>query len=105
MPIEYIIAIICGSLFAVLFVTNAIVCILNAKKEARVREELEKMYADKNLVAMRYDFVAYDEEIEELTANAAAGDEIKPTAEEEQSSFSQMVIEGLEEITGDYKPE
>ena len=104
MPIEYIIAIVCGSLFAVLLVTNIIVYILNAKKEARVREELEKMYADKNLVAMRYDFVAYDEEIEELTANAIAGDEIKP-AEEEQTSFSQMVIEGLEEITGDYKPE
>ena len=104
MPIEYIIAIACGSLFAVLFVTNVIVYFIHAKKEARIREELEKMYADKNLVAMRYDFVAYDEEIEELTANAASGEEIKPT-DEEEPSFSQMVIEGLEEITGDYKPE
>ena len=50
MPFEYIIAIICGSIFLILFIANLIVYFLNAKKEAAVYEELEKMYSDKNLV-------------------------------------------------------
>ena len=104
MPFEYIIAIICGSIFLILFIANLIVYFLNAKKEAAVYEELEKMYSDKNLVKMKYDFAAYDKETEELMKNAGASGEIK-TAETDDSYFSQLVIEGLEEITGDYKPE
>jgi len=105
MSVEYIIAIVCGSVFAVLFIANLIVYVLNAKKEARVRSGLEKMYADKNLVKMKYDFVAYDEETEELIKNAVASDEIKPVRSGDEDNYNQLVIEGLEEITGDYKPE
>ncbi len=105
MPVEYIISIVCGSVFAVLFIANLIVYVLNAKKEARVRSGLEKMYADKNLVKMKYDFVAYDEETEEIIKNAAMSDEIKPVRSGDEDNYNQLVIEGLEEITGDYKPE
>ena len=104
MLVEYIIAIVCGSVFAVLLIANIIVYVLNAKKQARLFEELKKMYADKNLVKMTYDFVSYDEETEEHVAGEDAEDEIQ-AVEDEESSFNQLVIEGLEEITGDYKPE
>ncbi|MDE5729009.1 MAG: hypothetical protein K2I20_02400 [Clostridia bacterium] len=105
MPFEYIIAIVCGSVFAVLFIANIIVYYLNAKKKKLAREELEKMYADKNLAKMKYDSVAYDKETEELIKNAEASNEIKPVASAEEEKYNQLVIEGLEEITGDYKPE
>lgn len=105
MPVEYIIAIICGSIFLILFIANVVVYFINAKKQKRVREELEKMYADKNLVKMKYDIFAYDKETEELIKNAESSNEIKPVGSAEEDGYNQLVIDGLEEITGDYKPE
>ncbi len=106
MQVQYIIAIVCGSVFAALLIAAIAVYAVNSKKEARLSEEIEKMYADPNLVQMKYDSAAFDKETEELLEKLAEGEEVKPVQDGDTDAvYNQLVIDGLEEITGDYKPE
>lgn len=107
MQLQYILAIVCGGLFIVLMIANIITYSQSVKKAKIQRQTLEKMYADKNLNEMKYDFAIIDEETEDLLSGtediylqAAAA-----STDEDPAVFGQLSIEGLEEITGDYKPE
>lgn len=113
MDVKFIVTIVAGSLFLLLFLVFIILSVRRKNKEAQQRQRLEQMYADKNLVKMDYDFIAYDEETEKLvgempvTSGQMSIHDIDPSA---VTSFDSVVFQtvdtdGLEEITGNYKPE
>lgn len=113
MEAEYIMAIVVGSLFLVLFVVFIIFYVKNKKEEELQRQRLEQMYADKNLVKMEYDYSDYDEETERILAarterrKQISFNDIYPSAipSAENSASTTVDADGLEEITGNYKPE
>lgn len=100
----YIVAISAGGVFGLL-VLIALGCYINAKvKERRLRLQTEVMYSDPSLSKMDYDFSFYDEESAHMLSFARA---------DGQLSIDDVLIdktvlppeEGIEEITGTYKPE
>ncbi len=110
---KYIVAIVVGGIFFIMLVTYVIFTVRIGYLEKLRRSEIEKMYSDKNLVKMDYDFAIYDEE----TAKLLAENERKSgqlTIDDvladsglavDESVFGTIDSEGLEEITGNYKPE
>lgn len=107
MELWHILAIVLGSLFAIGLLVFILLYVRNKSREAERNEELAKMYADPNLAKMEYDFAVYDEETELLVTRALGrnGQNAANTETEQQLSF--LVTpdnEGIEEITGNYKP-
>lgn len=113
MEVKYIIAIACGSLFLLLFLIYIIVSARRKKIEANLRQRLEQMYGDKNLVKMEYDFVVYDEETEKLVSTKLQEsgqmsiNDIDPSAlsSADDAVFQTVDTDGIEEIVGNYVPE
>lgn len=110
MPEKYIIIIVVASLFLLLFLINIIVTVRRNKREEKRRQEIEKMYSDKNLATMDYDCAVYDEETEKLIRSKQAADgqitiEDVIKTSSDGKVFQTVEKEGLEEITGNYKPE
>ena len=113
MEVKYLIAIVSGSLFLLLFLIYIICAARRKKLEANQRQRLEQMYADKNLVKMEYDFVVYDEETEKLVATKLqesgqmSFNDIDPSAmpSSDDAVFQTVDTDGIEEIVGNYKPE
>lgn len=109
---QYIVAIAAGSIFLLLFMIFIILSVYKHKAEARIQESLEKQYADENLAKMEYDFAVYDEE----TARMLSGEDNKPVTQvsiydvlsedlaQPEEVFGKIENDGLEEITGNYKP-
>ncbi len=110
MPFKYIIVIVDASLFFLLFTLYIILSVRGKKREALRKEEMEKMYCDKNLTTMEYDCAVYDEETEKLIRDKQAEggqltiDEVMASSSDD-NVFQTVEKEGLEEITGNYKPE
>lgn len=110
MPTKYILIIIGASLFGLLVIINIIVTVQRNKREELRKREIEKMYADKNLATMDYDCAVYDEETEKLIRSKQMSDgqltiEDVMKASPDGKVFQTVEKEGLEEITGNYKPE
>ncbi len=103
MEVGYIIAIVLGCVFAAMLLTFIILYARARKRDNERNEQLEKMYCDPNLKKMEYDFGAYGEDIE---AYKHGGDgERNASDDDQQLSFLNPVEnEGMEEITGNYKP-
>ncbi|MDE6505050.1 MAG: hypothetical protein K2L42_04190 [Clostridia bacterium] len=113
METKFILLIICSGIFIATLVAYIVVYFLKKRKEEAKAEELAKMYADKNLSKMEYDCAVYDEETEKLLdsrqrpdGQMTIDDVIKSEAAfAEDSVFQTVEKEGMEEITGNYKPE
>lgn len=58
---ELIVAIVAGGLFLILFLIFLIVSAHRRKLNARLKEHLEEVYSDENLVKMEYDFAECDD--------------------------------------------
>ena len=114
METKYIVAIVAGSVFLVLFLIFIILSVQTRKKENLQLLRLEQMYADKNLVKMYYDFLVYDESTEEVVFTAQleragqtsfGADDSDDVPSSQGAMFQQVDADGLEEIVGTYKPD
>lgn len=114
MDSQYIVAIVAGSVFLILFVSFLIAYAVRCSNARKFRRKLDSVFLDGNLAKMEYDFAVYDEETAKLLANMSVApveqvtiDELlsdgKPVPAEEV--FAKIDSEGMEEITGNYKPE
>lgn len=103
MAVEHIIALSLLGVFAVLLFIFLIIYICTLRRNAKQMNEINKMYNDKNLTKMDYDFTLYDEDgepAENVVSEASGGAE-----EDTGVIFGRVDTEGIEEITGNYKPE
>lgn len=114
MELKYILAIVGGGLFLIAVIVFLVYLIRIRNKEAEQMEYLEKMYSDKNLVKMDYDFAVYDEETEKILAQMHNNDDGQLTIDDVMAKanlasgdtvFGTVDTEGPEEITGNYKPD
>lgn len=107
MELWQILTIVFGSIFLTTVLIYIIVAVRNKAKEEERNAQLAKMYSDSNLAKMEYDFAVYDEETEELVAGAlGAGEQTAESTDGDQqlSFLGATDSEGIEEITGNYKP-
>ena len=108
---KYIFAIVALSLFFVLFIIFFAMLARKRRMEARLQAWLYEVYSDKNLIKMDYDSADEDEPVQSLTVSAAdaapAQDEKKEAEEPVKTDelYGKIEIEGIEEITGNYKPQ
>lgn len=109
---KYIVAIVAGGVFLVLFIVFIIVSAYRRKIEARLQARIAKEYSDENLAKMEYDFAVYDEETVKLLSGAAEipvtqvsiYDVLSEDLAQPEEVFGKIESEGMEEITGNYKP-
>jgi len=109
---KYIFAIVCGGIFFIAFIACLVVTFRTKKREERRMAYIYNMYADKNLVKMEYDCAVYDSETERLLEMRDYGEgqisinEIMShnSTDTDDTFFVTVDTEGLEEITGNYKP-
>ena len=111
---EYIIAIVTGGVFLILLLSFVIVYGVRRSNHKKFQKQLDEAYLGGNLAKMEYDFAAYDEETEKILERLSAGAEKQVTIDDVLSDnksalpedvFAKIDTEGLEEITGNYKPE
>ena len=104
MEVKYIVSIAAGSLFVFLFLIAVGVFIFSKVQENKLHRQIYMMYYDDNLKKMQYDFANYDDETERIMS--APNKDGQLTIED--VLFDAAVSapdEGLEEITGNYKPD
>lgn len=102
--IQFFVSIITGSLYALLFFIGLLVMIYRKSKKNELNRKIALMYNDPNLSKMDYDFSVYDDEITRIVSASRA---------EGQLTIDDVLIggavnpvdEGIEEITGNYKPD
>lgn len=103
LSVQYIIALSVLGVFVLALLIFLVVYFCAVNRKNKQMHEIEKMYTDKNLVKMDYDFAMYDEDedaSETVVASAPVGEEeIK-----DDVIFGRLDKEGLEEITGNYNP-
>ncbi len=101
MDVIYIISIAAGGAFAALLLSALVYfLIVNAKNNER-RRQLEKMYNDEHLAKMEYDVAEYDDE---TSRKLSGGSESQITIDDVLTDAVDK-SDGIEEITGTYKPE
>ena len=106
MGMELIIAIVAASLFVLLLIVYIIVAVRKHKIEVRRKAEYREMFKPDAEFKADYDVVYGDDEsplttlFEGKQEDAEGGE-----SEAEENSFSIIDSEGVEEITGNYKPE
>ncbi len=112
MPYEYIISIVLSSIFLLIFIIFLISYGRSENNKLKLYDELEKMYADENLVKMDYDFAVYDEETARRISDMQKSDgQIVMediinlgAAAADEAVFGTVDKDGLDEITGNYTP-
>lgn len=111
---KYIVAIVAGGLFLLLFFVFLIVMAHRRNVEKQLQARLDEVYSDKNLVKMEYDFAVYDEETSKMITETRAVSEKQVTIYDvltdgkltpPEEVFGKIESEGMEEITGNYKPD
>ena len=111
MESKYIIAIVAVGLFAVLFLIFFMMLAYRRNMEAKLQMYLHEAYSEKNLIKFNYD--AVDENappIIEGRVSAIAELAVARHAEQEEQQlqidevYGKMEKDGIEEITGNYKP-
>ena len=116
MEFKYILAIVIFSLFLITFILFLVVFKINSRKKRALMQSIEKMYSDINLGKMEYDVAVYDEETERIIEawnKAKENPDGQITIEDvmstesavaavDESVFSKVDTEGIEEITGNY---
>ncbi len=109
MDVKYIYALVALSLFVLLLIIAAVTFYKRDKAEWIRRLKFEDMYAG-NIAKMEYDFAIYDRETELLLerrnhSGQITLEDVLPEARESQDIFGKIDSDGVEEITGNYKPE
>lgn len=111
---QYIVAIVAGSVFLILLFSFVIVYAVRCSNAKKLRQKLDSVYLDSNLAKMEYDFAVYDEETAKMLENMSAAPVEQVTIDEllgenrlasAEDVFGKIDSEGMEEITGNYKPE
>lgn len=114
MEAKYIATIVICGTFVLLCLVYMVYALYRRKVELRKQEELRKNYMDKNLADMQYDFAVYDEETERMLERGTnvPAEQVtiydvltKNDAPAPEEVFGKIEEEGIEEITGNYKPE
>lgn len=114
MESQYIVAIIVGGMFFLLCVVYSVYVLLRYNAKKRLWARLTENYNDVNLAKMQYDFIPEAEEAEHIPeAEEETPDEqvtIYDVLSENKSAqpeetFTKLEGDGIEEITGNYKPE
>lgn len=109
MEIKYIVAITTLCLFVVILLIVAIITYHRKKEEWDRQIAIEKSL--ENPRKMEYDFAVYDEETERLLARGGKNDgqltidDVIGKARDNVDIFGKIKTEGVEEITGNYRPE
>lgn len=110
---EYIVAISVGGLYLLIFFIYIIVACKKQKREKALNSRLAAAYSDEELVKMEYDFAVYDEETSRMLSGGKPAGERQVTIDDVLSGsepddaavFGKIETEGMEEITGNYKPD
>ncbi len=117
MDVVYIIAIVFGGIFLLLFLICIILWGLAIKRNTARFAAIEEMYASDNLNKMEYDNAFYDDDVADMIYGTAVDTQV--TIDEvlterrakaaalsaEESVFGKIESEGLEEVTGNYNPD
>ncbi len=102
--VQFIVTIVTVSLFALLFVIGLLVMLYNNTKSRELNKKITQMYNDPNLAKMEYDFAAYDDETARMVSVSRMEGQI--TIDDVLiDGTASPVDEGIEEITGNYKPD
>ncbi|MDE6613436.1 MAG: hypothetical protein K2K28_02660, partial [Clostridia bacterium] len=103
-----------GGVFLILLFSFFIVYTVRRSNYKKFQKQLDEVYLGGNLAKMEYDFAGYDEETEKILARLNTDTEKQVTIDDVLSDnkasvpeevFAKIDSEGLEEITGKYKPE
>lgn len=113
MELKYILILIGFAVFLLCFIIHIVLTARRRKREVIVLENMKRMYADKNLAKMDYDFAVYDAELEKIIASKQLPsgqltiDDVMPgeSAASYDNVFQTFDNEGMEEITGSYIPD
>ena len=101
---QYILSIVVFAVFALMLIMWLGTYIFNRYKENKLRRQIEDMYNDENLAKMEYDFASYDDKTERMISTSTAEGQI--TIDDVIfDNLANVVDEGMEEITGNYKPD
>ncbi len=104
MEVRFIVTIIIGGVFAALLMVWLCLYFLNKNKAAKQRKQIKEMYNDPDLAKMEYDFASYDDRVERLISASNADGQL--TIDDVMlEAPAAAPDEGLDEITGNYKPE
>ena len=109
---KYIVAIVAVGLFAFLFLIFFILLAHRRRMEAKLQAYLYEVYSDKNLIKSDYDF-SDDEVVQPFVVREARTSEHEDYKEENEDIqqlkmediYGKIDSEGIEEITGNYKPQ
>ena len=104
MEVKYIATIIIAGIFLMLLLVWLCTYFYNKRKSAAQHKQIKDMYNDPELAKMEYDFASYDDRVERM---------ISASHTDGQLTIDDVMLEapaaapdeGLEEITGNYKPE
>lgn len=103
MEVQYIVAITAAGLFGLLFFIGICTYFHSKTKHRELWGKISKMYNDSNLARIDYDF-GYDSE----TARIVSASRVDGQLTIEDVLFDGAITpadEGMEEITGNYKPD
>lgn len=102
--VQLVVVLVTGSLFAALFFIGIFMMLYHISKQNELNRKITAMYNDPDLARMDYDFSVYDEEVTRM---------VSVSREDGQLTIDDVLIsgavspadEGIEEITGNYKPD
>lgn len=104
MEVKYIVSIILGGIFVLLFLSGIFSYFYNKNKTRKQANKIKEMYNDPNLAGMEYDFASYDDRVERLISASNADGQL--TIDDVMlEAPAAAPDEGLDEITGNYKPD
>ena len=100
--IQLVVSIVVGGVFVLMLMASILFYFHTRSIEEEKSGNIAEMYNDPNLAKMEYDLANYDEETKRILAGGGMDDG--------QLSIEDILdgsdeIEGLEEITGNYKPD
>lgn len=103
MEVQYIVAIVVGSLFGLLFIIGIVAYFYNKSKQKELWGSISAMYNAANLAKMDYDF-GYDNETSRIVSVSRTEGQLTIEDVLYDGALS-PVDEGMEEITGNYNPD
>ncbi|MCD8308741.1 MAG: hypothetical protein LUD19_02715 [Clostridia bacterium] len=113
----FIISIVVGGVVFILLLFYLANLIKRCKAARELKEELDETYTDPNIAKMEYDIAYYDEDIQsrinamniktdkQVTIEEVIHGEEQAVPPEEDALFAKIDDEGMEEISGNYRPE
>ena len=113
MELDYLVAIVVGGVFVLFFLIFLVLAAYREQKHEERMALIEKTYASPELLKMEYDTAFYDDEVADklfggnrvetqVTIEDVLTDKSLNQSLQQESVFSKIDVEGLEEITGNY---